>query len=81
MHVLKKVLDVQWQEYITLFKTLGNGYPEERSSSSQILLWAILANRKEIAEVCWLRGEELLCKFEHYYKLAVLHALNAVYMI
>lgn len=38
----------------------GNGYPEETSSSSQILLWAILANRKEIAEVCWLRGEELL---------------------
>lgn len=29
-------------------------------NNSSILLWSILANRKEIAEICWLRGNDLL---------------------
>ncbi|XP_062596064.1 transient receptor potential cation channel subfamily M member 2-like [Saccostrea cucullata] len=36
---------------------------EEKSSYvkiSDILLWAIFANRKEIAEICWLRGKDHL---------------------
>lgn len=44
----------------TCIQYSGNGYQEEESSSSSILLWAILANRKEIADECWLRGKELL---------------------
>ncbi|XP_078311840.1 transient receptor potential cation channel subfamily M member 2-like isoform X3 [Crassostrea virginica] len=28
------------------------------SDTSDILLWAIFANRKEIAEICWLRGTD-----------------------
>nr|XP_022311261.1 uncharacterized protein LOC111116555 [Crassostrea virginica] len=28
--------------------------------TSDILLWAIFANRKEIAEICWIRGEDHL---------------------
>ena len=30
--------------------------------TSDILLWAIFANRKEIAEICWIRGEDHLGK-------------------
>lgn len=33
------------------------------SSISDLLLWAIFANRKELAEICWLRGSDHLCKF------------------
>lgn len=33
------------------------------SSISDLLLWAIFANRKELAEICWLRGTDHLCKF------------------
>lgn len=31
------------------------------TNMSDILLWAIFANRKELAEICWLRGENHLC--------------------
>lgn len=31
-------------------------------SISDLLLWAIFANRKELAEICWLRGTDHLCK-------------------
>lgn len=30
---------------------------------SDILLWAIFANRKELAEICWLRGDDQLSKY------------------
>lgn len=33
------------------------------SSISDLLLWAIFANRTELAEICWLRGTDHLCKF------------------
>lgn len=36
--------------------------PEDENISN-ILLWAIFANRKELAEICWLRVENHLCKF------------------
>ena len=29
---------------------------------SDILLWAIFADRKEIAEMCWIRCENQICK-------------------
>ena len=29
---------------------------------SDILLWSIFANRKELAEICWLRSENQLRK-------------------
>ena len=32
--------------------------------TSDILLWAIFANRKEIAEICWIRGEDHLGMFQ-----------------
>lgn len=32
------------------------------SSISDLLLWAIFANRKELAEICWLRGTDHLSK-------------------
>lgn len=38
----------------------------EDSHISDILLWAIFANRKDIAEICWLRSENHLCKLKKY---------------
>ena len=35
----------------------------EDDNISDILLWAIFANRKELAEICWLRSKNHLCKF------------------
>lgn len=35
----------------------------EDDNISLILLWAIFANRKELAEIYWLRGKNHLCKF------------------
>lgn len=40
---------------------------EENSAISDILLWAIFANRKELAEICWLRSENHLCEFTAMY--------------
>lgn len=34
--------------------------PEDETISN-ILLWAIFSNRKELAEICWLRVENHLC--------------------
>lgn len=36
---------------------------QEDVSISDILLWAIFANRKELAEICWLRGDDQLSKY------------------
>lgn len=41
--------------------------PEDENISN-ILLWAIFANRKELAEICWLRVENHLCKFHNIFK-------------
>lgn len=30
------------------------------------LLWALLFNRRELAEILWLRGKDHLCKITHY---------------
>lgn len=41
----------------------NNGNDESKDADiSDILLWAIFANRKDIAEICWLRGDNHLCK-------------------
>lgn len=40
--------------------------PEEtcrEESIADVLLWAILANRQELAEICWLGGKDYLSKF------------------
>lgn len=29
---------------------------------SDLLLWSVFANRRELAEICWLRGKDHLCK-------------------
>lgn len=29
-----------------------------------LLFWFIFVNRKELVEICWLRGNNYLCKFE-----------------
>lgn len=34
----------------------------EYADVSDLLLWSIFANRKELAEICWLRGKDHLCK-------------------
>lgn len=41
--------------------------PEDETISN-ILLWAIFANRKELAEICWLRVENHLCTCNNIYK-------------
>lgn len=41
---------------------------KDESTISDILLWAIFANRKELAEICWLRSENHLCKLIFFFK-------------
>ena len=36
---------------------------KEYADISDVLLWSIFANRKELAEICWLRSENQLCMF------------------
>lgn len=38
---------------------------------SDILLWAIFANRRELAEICWLRGTDQLRKLFTFLKLTL----------
>ena len=40
-----------------------NAETEETCDTSDILLWALFANRKELAEIFWIKGEDHLCKF------------------
>lgn len=40
-----------------------NTETEETCDISDILLWALFANRKELAEIFWIKGEDHLCKF------------------
>lgn len=43
--------------------TDDNPTDNQYSSISDLLLWAIFANRKELAEICWLRGTDHLSKY------------------
>ena len=43
--------------------TSNNADGLEEEKICDILLWAIFANRKELAEICWLRSKNHLCKF------------------
>lgn len=43
--------------------TDDNPTNNQYSSISDLLLWAIFANRKELAEICWLRGTDHLSKY------------------
>lgn len=36
---------------------------EKEKDISDLLLWAIFANRRELAEICWLRTDDHLRKF------------------
>lgn len=47
--------------YKQYFFILVQDSPEEESIAD-VLLWAIFVDRKELAEVCWLRGTDHLCK-------------------
>ena len=41
----------------------SNKNPENKENIiSDILLWALFANRKKLAEICWLRSKNHLCK-------------------
>lgn len=41
---------------------------------SDILLWAIFANRREFAEICWLRGTDQLRKLFKFLKLTLYYS-------
>ncbi|XP_052693640.1 transient receptor potential cation channel subfamily M member 2-like [Crassostrea angulata] len=47
-------------EYITSETSQTSDGNLKDTNMSDILLWAIFANRKELAEICWLRGENHL---------------------
>lgn len=56
----KSVLTEQY-----LFLECGNSEKEKEDNYakiSDILLWAIFANRRDLAEICWLKGKDHLCK-------------------
>lgn len=36
---------------------------DEDDIIADLLLWAIFVDRKEIAEICWLRGKDQLCRY------------------
>lgn len=41
---------------------------------SDILLWSIFANRRELAEICWLRGTDQLRKLFTFLKLTLYYS-------
>lgn len=41
---------------------------------SDILLWSIFANRRELAEICWLRGTDQLRKLLKFFKLTLYYS-------
>lgn len=43
--------------------SLFAGCPTKNVNVSDILLWALFANRKELAEICWLTGHDHLSKY------------------
>lgn len=49
--------------YIIYLAEFTKDSSTEDDNISLILLWAIFANRKELAEIYWLRGKNHLCKF------------------
>ena len=55
---------------------------EQNIDNSDILLWAIFSNRKELAEIFWLRTNNQLCKFflkvfkQHIYVIPSLFLAN-----
>lgn len=52
-------------ELCLVFEETDTDHKQENtySSISDLLLWAIFANRKELAEICWLRGTDHLSKY------------------
>lgn len=40
---------------------------KQDNNTSDILLWAIFSNRKELAEIFWVRTSNQLCKFFKYF--------------
>lgn len=49
---------------------------KDESTISDILLWAIFANRKELAEICWLRSENHLCKLNFFLNMRVVQKVS-----
>lgn len=47
------------------------GDPSQNINISDILLWAIFANRKELAEICWLKGRDHLSKYINAFTLNI----------
>lgn len=50
---------------IVLMLVFFVGYQSNDVNISDILLWAIFANRKELAEICWLKGHNHLSKYDN----------------
>lgn len=50
---------------------------KEYADISDVLLWSIFANRKELAEICWLRSENQLCTFFFDLRSNKISSLNA----
>lgn len=46
-----------------LFKEEKEKTEDEDEIIADLLLWAIFVDRKEMAEICWLRGKDHLCKY------------------
>lgn len=47
------------------------GDPSQNINISDVLLWAIFANRKELAEICWLKGHDHLSKYGNAFTLNI----------
>lgn len=48
--------------YLVLADEFKSDMSPQDKSLSNVLLWAILANRKELAAMFWLKGNDQLCK-------------------
>lgn len=52
---------------------------EEENSDigiGDVLLWAIVFNRRELAEICWQRGKDHLCKQNEEIKINYYYYFN-----
>lgn len=64
------MVSYQFVEYIL---KEGDEKPEDETIFD-ILLWAIFSNRKELAEICWLRVENHLCMCHNIFQKRLLYS-------
>lgn len=61
-YCIQEIVKAYWPPVFVFFSEFDDGDKNENDTISDLLLWALLEKRKDLAELCWLRGTDHLCK-------------------